>query len=87
MAQTSIMGIGDCHHVAAAILLGCSILVTEDRHLRWCVQSELLAEGESRESVRMALRQLTGVDELSLEALAIHECRVRVEHDLKGSRQ
>ena len=86
MEQTSIMGIGDCIHVATAVLLGCSILVSEDRHLCRCVEGELLAEGESRESVRTALRQLTGVDELSLEALAIHDCRVRVERELGGRR-
>ena len=84
MEQTSIAGNSDCIQVATAILLGCSVFVTEDQQLRWCVEQELLAAGESRRRVEDALVALTGAADLSLQALNIHDAHVLVERHVRG---
>ena len=87
MEHTSIVGTGDCIQMATAILLGCSHFITKDMHLHWCVTNELLADCDSRRNVQSALQQLTGVDELSIQAFGIKEALNDIEHSLAASRR
>lgn len=97
MEQTSIEGTGDCLHVAAAILLGCTTLVAQDRQLIECVQKQIFSEGQSRQRIQSALAQLTGVNNdlsdvtqvpgvvgLSFKAQTVHDVYLEVMDYLRS---
>lgn len=84
MEYTSLDGIGDCIHLATAILEAASILVTGDQHLQRCAKRELLQEGEHRRHVLGALAHMTGVEGLTIDVLSIHEAHVAVERAVAG---
>ncbi len=81
--QTGIAGMGDCLHVATAIVRGCSIFVTEDQSLRKGIQQELCAESSSREAVQQALFALTGSENLSIEPRTIDTTHVWIGQELE----
>jgi predicted nucleic acid-binding protein len=84
--QTSITGIGDCMHVATAILLGCSIFVTDDGALLKSIEEELCTGGSSRDAVQAVLLATTGAKNLSIEPLTIHAVHARIERELNSLR-
>lgn len=59
----------DCVHLANALLLGAELLLTEDQHFYNCMQNQLSHHSRLRQSVKEALLQATGSEQLNIRAI------------------